>query len=66
MYRSNVYEIMKDFITKYRDRIPLIDIKEAAKSENQKLAESFGLTLDDFSDDQSDLEDLKEIIEGGK
>ncbi|MFO7797033.1 MAG: hypothetical protein R6W84_12860, partial [Promethearchaeia archaeon] len=28
MYRSNVYEIMKDFITKYRDRIPLIDIKD--------------------------------------
>ncbi|MBD3212542.1 MAG: hypothetical protein GF311_08035 [Candidatus Lokiarchaeota archaeon] len=28
MYRSNVYEIMKDFIIKYRDRIPLIDIKD--------------------------------------
>jgi hypothetical protein len=40
--------------------------KNDYKSDNQKLAESFGLTLDDFSDDQSDLEDLKEIVEGGK
>jgi hypothetical protein len=48
------------------ETVPLIDIKEAAKTENQKLAESFGLTLDDFCDDQSDLEDLKEIIEGGE
>ncbi|TFF98491.1 MAG: hypothetical protein EU547_01445 [Promethearchaeota archaeon] len=28
MYRSNVYQIMKDFIVKYRDRISLIDIKD--------------------------------------
>ena len=28
MYRSNVYEIMKDFIVKYKDRISLIDIKD--------------------------------------
>ena len=28
MYRSNVYEIIKDFIIKYRDKIPLIDIKD--------------------------------------
>ncbi len=28
MYRSNVYEIMKDFIIKYRDKIPMIDIKD--------------------------------------
>jgi hypothetical protein len=28
MYRSNVYEIIKDFIIKYRDSIPIIDIKD--------------------------------------
>ncbi|MFX0137775.1 MAG: hypothetical protein ACFFDN_29310 [Candidatus Hodarchaeota archaeon] len=28
MYRSNVYEIIKDFIVKYRDKIPIIDIKD--------------------------------------
>jgi hypothetical protein len=28
MYRSNVYEIIKDFIIKYRDEIPVIDIKD--------------------------------------
>jgi hypothetical protein len=28
MYRSNVYEIIKDFIIKYREDIPLIDIKD--------------------------------------
>ena len=28
MYRSNIYEIIKDFLVKYRDRIPVIDIKD--------------------------------------
>ena len=28
MYRSNVYDIIKDFITKYREKIPIIDIKD--------------------------------------
>ncbi|MFX1496836.1 MAG: hypothetical protein ACFFBH_04875 [Promethearchaeota archaeon] len=28
MYRSNIYEIIKDFIIKYREKIPLIDIKD--------------------------------------
>ncbi|MFW9877196.1 MAG: hypothetical protein ACFFG0_29245 [Candidatus Thorarchaeota archaeon] len=28
MYRSNVYEIIKDFIIKYREEIPIIDIKD--------------------------------------
>ena len=28
MYRSNVYEIIKDFIIKYRETIPIIDIKD--------------------------------------
>ncbi|MFX0105040.1 MAG: hypothetical protein ACFE75_06085 [Candidatus Hodarchaeota archaeon] len=28
MYRSNIYEIIKDFIVKYHDKIPIIDIKD--------------------------------------
>jgi hypothetical protein len=28
MYRSNIYEIIKDFIIKYRERIPIVDIKD--------------------------------------
>ena len=28
MYRTNVYEIIKDFIVKYREDIPIIDIKD--------------------------------------
>ncbi|MCK4369621.1 MAG: hypothetical protein KAW03_01015 [Candidatus Lokiarchaeota archaeon] len=28
MYRSNVYDIIKDFIVKYREKIPIIDIKD--------------------------------------
>lgn len=28
MYRSNVYDIIKDFIIKYREEIPIIDIKD--------------------------------------
>jgi hypothetical protein len=28
MYRTNVYEIIKDFILKYRDKIEIIDIKD--------------------------------------
>jgi hypothetical protein len=28
MYRSNVYDIIKDFILKYRETIPIIDIKD--------------------------------------
>ncbi len=28
MYRSNIYDIIKDFILKYRETIPIIDIKD--------------------------------------
>ncbi|MFW9972368.1 MAG: hypothetical protein ACFFDF_19435 [Candidatus Odinarchaeota archaeon] len=28
MYRSNIYEIIKSFIVKYREKIPIIDIKD--------------------------------------
>ncbi len=28
MYRSNIYEIIKEFVVKYREKIPIIDIKD--------------------------------------
>jgi len=28
MYRSNIFEIIKDFLVKYRNRIPILDIKD--------------------------------------
>ena len=34
------------------------------KSDDEKLANSFGLELSDFSDDGSDLEELKDRLEG--
>ena len=35
------------------------------KSDNEKLANSFGLELSDFSDDGADLDELRDILEGG-
>ena len=34
------------------------------KSDDEKLANSFGLELSDFSDDGSDLDELRDILEG--
>jgi len=34
------------------------------KSDDEKLANSFGLELSDFSDDCSDLDELRDIMEG--
>jgi hypothetical protein len=34
------------------------------KSDNEKLANSFGLELSDFSDDGADLDELRDIMEG--
>ena len=28
MYRSNIFEIIKDFLVKYRNQIPILDIKD--------------------------------------
>ena len=35
------------------------------KSDNEVLANSLGLELSDFSDDQADLDDLRDMLEGG-
>jgi|DEB0MinimDraft_4_1074332.scaffolds.fasta_scaffold172685_2 uncharacterized phage protein len=37
---------------------------EIEKTDNEKLANSFGLELSDFSDDGSDLDELRDIMEG--
>ena len=35
------------------------------KSDNEVLANSLGFELSDFSDDQADLDDLRDMLEGG-
>lgn len=47
------YESLKE---KEKDKIE--------KTDNEKLANSFGLELSDFSDDGSDLDELRNIMEG--
>ena len=39
--------------------------KKTKKTDNELLANSLGLELSDFSDDQADLEDFKDMLEGG-
>lgn len=39
--------------------------EKTEKSDNEKLANSFGLELSDFSDDGADLDELRDILEGG-
>ena len=34
------------------------------KKDDEKLANSFGLELSDFSDDGADLDELRDIVEG--
>ncbi len=56
MYRSNVYELMKDFITKYRDRISLIDIKDYIIDFLQESIEALTILRNITNPDQKDLE----------
>ncbi len=35
------------------------------KSDNEVLANSLGFELSDFSDDHADLDDLRDMLEGG-
>ena len=39
--------------------------KPKRKSDNEVLANSLGFELSDFSDDQADLDDLRDMLEGG-
>tara|TARA_R100000005_G_C4790092_1_gene87390 strand:- start:298 stop:438 length:141 start_codon:yes stop_codon:yes gene_type:complete len=40
--------------------------KKVEKTDDEKLANSFGLELSDFSDDGSDLDELRDIVEGNE
>jgi len=69
MYRSNVYEIMKDFIIKYRDRIPLIDIKDYIIDFLQESVQSLTILRNITNPDERNLENtylyrLVKYIEG--
>jgi hypothetical protein len=56
MYRSNVYELMKDFIVKYRDRISLIDIKDYILDFLQESIEALTILQNITNPDQKNLE----------
>ncbi len=56
MYRSNVYEIMKDFIIKYKDKITLIDIKDYIIEFLQESVDALTVLGNISNPDQRDLE----------
>ncbi|MBN1214096.1 MAG: hypothetical protein JXA99_01515 [Candidatus Lokiarchaeota archaeon] len=56
MYRSNVYEIMKDFITKYKDRISLIDIKDYIIEFLQESVDALAILGNITNPDERNLE----------
>ncbi|MBD3197820.1 MAG: hypothetical protein GF317_22405 [Candidatus Lokiarchaeota archaeon] len=56
MYRSNVYEIMKDFITKYREKIPLIDIKDYIIDFLKESVEALNILRNITNPDERNLE----------
>lgn len=57
MYRSNVYQIMQDFIVKYRDRISLIDIKDYIIDFLKESVDALRILRNITNPDQSNLED---------
>ena len=56
MYRSNVYEIIKDFIIKYRDSIPIIDIKDYIIEFLHESVDALNLLRHITNPDESNLE----------
>ena len=56
MYRSNVYEIIKDFIVKYRDSIPIIDIKDYIIEFLYESVDALNLLRHITNPDESNLE----------
>jgi hypothetical protein len=57
MYRSNVYEIIKDFILKYRDQIPIIDIKDYIIEFLQESVEALNFLQNITNPDEVKYED---------
>ncbi|TFG15144.1 MAG: hypothetical protein EU531_08580 [Promethearchaeota archaeon] len=56
MYRTNVYEIIKDFIVKYRDSIPIIDIKDYIIDFLYESVDALNLLRHITNPDESNLE----------
>ncbi|MFX1337674.1 MAG: hypothetical protein ACFFDK_03610 [Promethearchaeota archaeon] len=56
MYRSNVYEIIKDFIVKYRDKIPIIDIKDYIVDFLHESVDALSILQNITNPDQRNLE----------
>ena len=69
MYRSNIYEIIKDFILKYRDIIKIIDIKDYIIEFLHESIDALNILRKITNPDESDLENtilytLTKYIEG--
>ncbi len=60
MKEGTFKEFMEEFYKKPYDQIPKKELNEHARE-----IFGFGLSKDDLNDDGSDLEELKEIMEGG-
>ena len=56
MYRSNVYEIIKDFIIQYREEIPIIDIKDYIIDFLHESVEALNVLGHITNPDEHDLE----------
>ena len=64
MSKKRLNDLIKDI---NKENAPLDGWKpedKIEKSDDEKLANSFGLELSDFSDDGSDLDELRDIMEG--
>ncbi|MFW9770574.1 MAG: hypothetical protein ACFFBY_02145 [Promethearchaeota archaeon] len=57
MYRSNIYEIIKDFIIKYREKIPMIDIKDYIVEFLHESVDALNILRHITNPDESNLED---------
>ncbi|MFW9780919.1 MAG: hypothetical protein ACFFFB_01395 [Candidatus Heimdallarchaeota archaeon] len=69
MYRSNVYEIIKDFIVKYREEIPVIDIKDYIIDFLHEAVDALNILQNITNPDEKNLENtylyqLVKFIEG--
>ncbi|MFO8019384.1 MAG: hypothetical protein R6U96_12175 [Promethearchaeia archaeon] len=56
MYRSNVYEIIKDFVLKFRDKISLIDVKDYIIDFLYEAVEALRILQSITNPDQNNLE----------
>ncbi|MFW9946363.1 MAG: hypothetical protein ACFFDX_05985 [Candidatus Odinarchaeota archaeon] len=57
MYRSNIYEIIKDFIVKYREKIPIIDIKDYIVDFLYEAVNALNVLRHITNPDEANLED---------